>query len=58
MFPAAAFLFPELAMFPNLVTYHIHTCNPLTANNALAYQYILAGNGLFIRAETHFGGYR
>ena len=41
-------------MFDNLVTYHIHKCDPLAANNALAYQYILAGNGLFIRAETHF----
>ena len=41
-------------MFDNLVTYHIHKCDPLPANNALAYQYILAGNGLFIRAETHF----
>ena len=41
-------------MFDNLVTYHVHKCDPLPANNALAYQYILAGNGLFIRAETHF----
>jgi len=41
-------------MFDNLVTYHIHKSDPLPANNALAYQYILAGNGLFIRAETHF----
>ncbi|MFQ5418983.1 MAG: Mov34/MPN/PAD-1 family protein [Anaerolineae bacterium] len=41
-------------MFNNLVTYHVHKCNPLPANNALAYQYILAGNGIFIRAETHF----
>ncbi len=36
-------------MFPNLVTYHIHKNKPLPANNALAYQYILAGNGVFIR---------
>lgn len=41
-------------MFDNLVTYHVHQSDPLPANNALAYQYILAGNGLFIRAETHF----
>ena len=46
-------------MFDNLVTYHIHRspCNdhqPLPPNDALAYQYILAGNGLFIRAETPF----
>jgi PRTRC genetic system protein A len=41
-------------MFDNLVTYHVHKCDPLPANNALAYQYVLAGNGLFIRAETRF----
>ena len=49
-------------MFDNLVTYHVHKRDPLPANNApsmdsgqaLAYQYALAGNGLFIRAETHF----
>jgi len=41
-------------MLDNLVTYHIHRQNPLPANNALAYQYILAGSGLFIRAETRF----
>jgi PRTRC genetic system protein A len=41
-------------MFDNLVTYHAHRCNPLPANDALAYQYILAGNGVFIRAETCF----
>lgn len=40
-------------MFPNLVTYHIHRSPPLPTNDALAYQYILAGNGVFIRAETH-----
>jgi PRTRC genetic system protein A len=41
-------------MFDNLVTYHVHQSGPLPANNALAYQYVLASNGLFIRAETHF----
>ncbi len=41
-------------MFHNLVTYHVHKRDPLPANNALAYQYILAGNGLFIRTETGF----
>ncbi|HFE67599.1 MAG TPA: hypothetical protein ENJ93_10085 [Chloroflexi bacterium] len=41
-------------MFDNLVTYHICRRNPFPANDALAYQYILAGNGVFIRAETHF----
>jgi len=41
-------------MFDNLVTYHIHRRNLLPANDALVYQYILAGNGVFIRAETGF----
>ncbi len=41
-------------MFDNLVTWHIYRRNPLPANDALAYQYILAGNGVFIRAETRF----
>jgi len=41
-------------MFHNIVTYHVHNCDPLPANDALAYQYILAGNGVFIRAETRF----
>ncbi len=41
-------------MFPNLVTYHIHRTEPLPPNDTLAYQYILAGNGLFVRAETRF----
>ena len=41
-------------MFPNLVTYHIHHQEPLPSSDALAYQYILAGNGLFIRTETRF----
>lgn len=39
-------------MFDSLVTYHVYTSEPLPPNNALAYQYILAGNGLFIRADT------
>lgn len=41
-------------MFNNLVTYHVHKRVPLPANDALAYQYILAGNGIFIRTETRF----
>jgi PRTRC genetic system protein A len=41
-------------VFANLVTYHIHQQEPLPASDALAYQYILAGNGLFVRAETRF----
>ncbi len=39
-------------MFDNLVTYHVHKRDALPANDALAYQYILAGNGVFIWAET------
>jgi len=41
-------------MLDNLVTYHIHKRHPLPANDALAYQYVLAGNGIFVRAETRF----
>ncbi|MCB8923737.1 MAG: Mov34/MPN/PAD-1 family protein [Ardenticatenaceae bacterium] len=41
-------------MIDNLVTYHIHKRDPLPANDALAYQYVLAGNGVFVRAETRF----
>ena len=41
-------------MFNNLITYHIHHTLPLPANNAQAYQYVLAANGLFVRAETRF----
>ena len=43
-------------MIDNLVTYLIHQHSPLPANDALAYQYILADNGVFIRAETRFFG--
>lgn len=39
-------------MFSNLITYHIHRSDPLPANNAHLYQYILAENGLFLRART------
>jgi len=42
-------------MFPNLVSYHIFQQPPLPPFDAQAYQYILAGNGLHIRADTaHF----
>lgn len=41
-------------MFNNLVTYHVHKHDHLPANDALAYQYILAGNGVFVRAATRF----
>ena len=39
-------------MFPNLITYYVHRSDPLPPNNAHLYQYILAGNGLFLRAGT------
>jgi PRTRC genetic system protein A len=32
----------------------VHKQTPLPVNSSLAYQYILAGNGVFIRAETSF----
>jgi len=38
-------------MFPNLVTYHIHLQPALPPFDVTAYQYILTGNGLFIRAD-------
>jgi PRTRC genetic system protein A len=41
-------------MFNNLVTYLVHKTIPLPPNDAHAYQYILAANGLFLRAETRF----
>ena len=41
-------------MFKNLITYHIHKEEPLPTNNAQAYQYIVAGNGVFLRAENRF----
>lgn len=44
-------------MFPNLVTYTIQPGKAgavLPPYDALAYQYILAANGVFLRAETHF----
>lgn len=41
-------------IFPNLVTYHVYDgcCPP--PFDAQAYQYILAGDGIFVRAETPF----
>jgi PRTRC genetic system protein A len=41
-------------MLDNLVTYHLHRQDPLPPNDVLAYQYILARNGILIRTETHF----
>jgi PRTRC genetic system protein A len=39
-------------IFPNLVTYHVYDGCRLPPFDAQAYQYILAGNGVFVRAET------
>ena len=41
-------------MFQNLITYAIHQQTPLQACDAQAYQYIMAGNGVFLRAENRF----
>ena len=42
-------------MFENLVTYSLYqTEGMLPTYDATAYQYLLAGNGLFVRAETRF----
>jgi PRTRC genetic system protein A len=41
-------------MLDNLVTYHIHQQGPLPAQDALGYQYLLAGNGVYIRTENRF----
>lgn len=41
-------------MFANLVTHHLYDGRCLPLYDALAYQYIVAGNGIFIRTETRF----
>lgn len=41
-------------MFRNIVTYHIHRRAPLPPTDALAYQYVLAATGVYLRAENHF----
>lgn len=41
-------------MFPNLVTYACHHQPTLPPYDAQAYQYLLAGNGLFVRSHTRF----
>ena len=41
-------------MFPNLVAYHIYRGEPIPLADGRPYDYLLAGNGLFIRAETRF----
>jgi PRTRC genetic system protein A len=41
-------------LFPNLVTYHVYDGCRLPPFDAQAYQYILAGDGIFVRVETPF----
>jgi PRTRC genetic system protein A len=41
-------------VFANIVTFHIHRSGSLPPNNALAYQYILAATGVYLRAENRF----
>jgi hypothetical protein len=38
----------------NLVTYHLHRTPILPPSNALFYQYVIAQNGVFVRAENDF----
>lgn len=38
----------------NLVTYHLHQTPRLPPSDALFYQYIIAQNGVFVRAENEF----
>jgi PRTRC genetic system protein A len=38
----------------NLVTYHLHRTQALPPSDALFYQYIIAQNGVFVRAENDF----
>lgn len=41
-------------MFKNIVTYYLHQSRSLPPNDALAYQYVLAAAGLYLRAANHF----
>ena len=41
-------------MFENLIKYVTHTSTALPPMNALAYEYITASNGIFLRAENRF----
>ena len=38
----------------NLVTYHVHQSPVLPKNDAIFYQYVIAQNGVFVRAENGF----
>ena len=41
-------------MFESVATYHVHKSNPLPRNDAVAYQYVLAASGAYLRAENRF----
>jgi hypothetical protein len=41
-------------IFPNLVTHYVCDGCRLPPYDAQAYQYILAGNGVFVRGKTPF----
>ncbi|MFQ5435243.1 MAG: hypothetical protein ACE5FD_10250, partial [Anaerolineae bacterium] len=38
----------------NLVTYHLHRARVLPPSDALFYQYVIAQNGVFVRAENDY----
>lgn len=38
----------------NLVTYHVHQSPVLPESDAIFYQYVMAQNGVFVRAENRF----
>jgi PRTRC genetic system protein A len=41
-------------MFDDVVTYHVHRDGPLPPSDALAYQYVLAVAGVYLRAANGF----
>jgi PRTRC genetic system protein A len=41
-------------MFDSVATYHVHKSSPLPPNDALAYQYVFATTGVYLRAESRF----
>lgn len=41
-------------MFNNIATYYVHRQDPLPPTDALAYQYVLAATGVYLRAENRF----
>jgi hypothetical protein len=41
-------------LFPNLIAHHVYRGEPIPLPDGRPYDYLLAGNGLFIRAATRF----